>query len=116
MTRKPTRAINKKRALEGGVGAAAAMVARARRNVISHFMSCNAVSTEKAVSFTPSRSIERRILDRYIRAGVIVPTSTSAYYIDVPTYDAYRNNRKRNVGVAMALLALAGGVAVGILG
>jgi hypothetical protein len=79
-------------------------------------MSCNAVSAERAVPFTPTRRIERRMLDRYVRAGVIVPTSGFAYYIDVPSYDAYSNNRKRNVGVAMALLALAGGAIVGIMG
>lgn len=92
------------------------MVARARRNVISHFMSCDAVSAAKAVSYTPRRAVERRMLDRYVRAGVIVPTNGSAYYIDVPSYDSYSNSRKRNVGVAMALLALLGGAIVGIMG
>ncbi len=92
------------------------MVARARRNVISHFMSCDAVSAAKAVSYTPKRLVERRMLDRYVRSGVIVPTTGSAYYIDVPSYDSYSNTRKRNVGVAMALLALAGGAVVGIMG
>jgi len=98
------------------VGAAAAIVARARRNVISHFMSCNAVSAERAVPFTPTRRIERRTLDRYVRAGVIVPTATSGYYIDVPSYDAHIKDRRRNVGFGLAALALVGGAIVGIMG
>ncbi len=92
------------------------MVARARRNVISHCMSCDDVSAAKAVSYTPRRPVERRMLDRYARTGVIVPTKGSACYIDVASNDSYSNSRRRNVGVAMALLAQVGGAVVGMMG
>lgn len=98
------------------MGAAAAIVARARRNVISHFMSCNAVSAEKAVGFTPRRFVERRALERFIRAGVIVRQANDRYFLDVPTYDAHRQSMRGKVGVGLALLALAGGAAAAILG
>lgn len=98
------------------MGAAAAIVARARRNVISHFMSANAVSAETAVGFTPRRAVERRMLDRFIRAGVVVRAPGGGYFVDVPTYDSTANNRRRKVGLAMAILALVGGAAAGILG
>lgn len=97
------------------MGAAAAVVARARRNVISHFLSCNAVSADQAVSFTPRRSIERRMLDRYVRAGVIVPVAKGGYYVDVPTYDAQNGDRRQRIGLAMAALALIGGAVVALV-
>lgn len=98
------------------MGAAAAVVARARRNVISHFMSSDAVSADKAVAFTPRRFVERRALERFIRAGVIVPQGDARYYLDVPTYDAHRRTIRGRVGMGLAMLALAGGAAAAILG
>ena len=97
------------------MGGAAAVVARARRNVISHFMSCNAVSAEKAVSFTPRRAIERRMLDRYVRAGVIVPVAKGGYYVDVPSYDAQNGARRQRIGLVMTALALVGGAVVALV-
>ncbi len=98
------------------MGAAAAIVARARRNVISHFMSSDAVSAEKAVGFSPRRFVERRALERFMRAGVIVAQPGGRYYLDVPGYDAHRQTIRGRVGIGLAMLALAGGAAAAILG
>ncbi|OYY72454.1 hypothetical protein [Sphingomonas sp. 28-63-12] len=97
------------------MGAAAAVVARARRNVVSHFLSCNAVSADSAVGFTPRRAIERRMLDRYVRAGVIVPVAKGGYYIDVPTYDSHNGQRRQRIGLTLAALALVGGAVVALV-
>ncbi|MBX9730818.1 MAG: hypothetical protein K2X59_05770 [Sphingomonas sp.] len=78
-------------------------------------MSCNAVSAEKAVSFTPRRAIERRMLDRYVRAGVIVPVAKGGYYVDVPSYDAQNGARRQRIGLVMTALALVGGAVVALV-
>ena len=71
-------------------GAVAAAMARARRRVVSHFMSRNAVSPEKAVSFSPERRMEQRFFDRLCDKGVIVPAANGTWYLDAPKFDVKR--------------------------
>lgn len=86
--------------------AAAAVVAKARRDVISHFMERNAVSAAEAVQWVPDRAIQRRMLARFLRRGVVVQTADDTYYIDVPAYDRWRRSTRKRAA------ALIGGVAV----
>jgi hypothetical protein len=87
---------------------AAAVLAKARRDVISHFMQCNAVSPAAAVRWVPERRIQRRMLERLARRGVLVETAAETYYLDVPTYDRWKRSVRKRVG-----LLLAGVVAIG---
>jgi len=102
----------------GATAAVAAAMARARRRVISHFMSRNAVSPEKAVSFSPERRMEQRFFDRLCDKGVIVPAAKGTWYLDAPKFDAYQQNRRKRMGMVLAGLAtaLAAGVGIGLLG
>ena len=86
--------------------AAAAVVARARRDVISHFMERNAVSAAEAVRWVPERALKQRMLARFVRRGVVVETGEDTYYLDVPAYDRWRRSRRKRAA------ALIGGVAV----
>ena len=43
--------------------AAAAVVAKARRDVISHFMQANAVSRDSAATWVPNRPLQQRMLE-----------------------------------------------------
>lgn len=86
--------------------AAAAVVAKARRDVISHFMERNAVNAQGAVRWLPERAIQRRMLARFVRRGVIVETGDDSYYLDVPAYDRWRRSTRKRAA------ALIGGVAV----
>lgn len=90
--------------------AAAAIVAKAQRDVASHFMQRNAVSAEAAVSWEPDRRIQRRMLGRLVRRGVIVETAPDTYYLDLPTYDSWRRSRRKRAAVLMG-----GAVAIGAL-
>ncbi|MHA6721453.1 hypothetical protein [Sphingomonas sp. RS2018] len=91
---------------------AAAVVAKARRDVISHFMSRDAVSPEKAVPFKPDRRIRRRMFERLCDAGVLKPGANSGHYLDIPAWDVYGRKRRRRVGALLAAsLAIAGGLA-----
>ena len=89
---------------------ATAAVAVAMRKVTSHLMSNNAVSPESAVAYIPDRHLQRRMLARLVRRGVIVETAPARYYIDIPSYDRWRRGLRRRVAL------LLGGVALAALG
>jgi hypothetical protein len=87
---------------------ATAAVAVAMRKVTSHLMANNAVSRESAVPFIPERYIQRRMLARLVRRGVIVETAPDRYYLDVPAYDAWRRRLRRRIALLMGGVVLAG--------
>ena len=85
---------------------AAAAVGAAMRRVISHLMGANAVSPESAVYFVPERRLQRRVLDRLIRRGVIVETKPETYYIDIPVYDRWRRTLRGRAALAIGGVVL----------
>jgi hypothetical protein len=74
-------------------------------------MSNNAVSRDSAVYFVPDRPLQRRMLARLIRRGVIVETAPDRYYLDVPAYDRWRRGLRQRVAVLMGGLGVAALVA-----
>ena len=90
--------------------AAAAVVAKARRDVISHFMERHAVAPESAVQWVPDRHIQRRMMDRLARRGVLVETADDKYYLDVPAYDSWRRSLRRRAAMTVAGVAIVGAV------
>ena len=87
---------------------ASAAVAVALRRVTSHLMSNNAVSADSAVSYVPDRHIQRRVLARLVRRGVIVETAPDTYYLDVPAYDRWRRGLRRRIALIFGGAMLAG--------
>ncbi|MES2337016.1 MAG: hypothetical protein V4537_02830 [Pseudomonadota bacterium] len=91
---------------------AAAVVAKARRDVISHFMSRDAVSPAQAVPYQPDRRIRRRMFETFQAAGVLKPGAKGGFYLDVPVWDSYSRKRRRRMGAIIAgAIAVAGGLA-----
>ena len=88
--------------------AAAAVVAKARRDVVSHFMQANAVSADSASTWIPDRPLQQRALARFIHRGVIVETSKDTYYLDVPEYDRWSRSRRRRLVFAVLAVSLIG--------
>ena len=78
------------------------------RKVTSHLMSNNAVSADSAVYFIPDRRLQRRMLARLVRRGVIVETEPDHYYLDVPAYDRWRRNLRRRIALIFGGAVLAG--------
>ena len=92
--------------------AAAAVVAKARRDVISHFMQANAVSRDSAATWVPNRPLQQRMLERFLDRGVIVETGKDTYYLDLPEYDRWRRSMRKRLafvvlGVSIAAAVLA---------
>ncbi|MGJ3649534.1 hypothetical protein ACLB0R_13810 [Sphingomonas sp. GlSt437] len=92
--------------------AAAAAATRAREQIISHFMAANAVAVDKAVPFTPGRSLEARQLEELQRAGVIKPAGRGAY-IDIPAYAAWRQQMRKRQSTATVIAVIGACVLIG---
>lgn len=100
----------------GVVAAAGAARARAQRELVSLFMSNNAVGADKAIPFTASRRLEQKCFDRFRDLGIIQPAGNGGYYLDIPAYDAYQRRQRRMVVVILlvGVAAMAIGIAVGV--
>lgn len=92
---------------------AAAALARARRDIQHEFFSRDAVRADRAIAFDPSRHIQRRVFERWQRAGVIREEGGGRYWLDVIAYDI--DQRRRYARIRLALLAVLGLLAVGAL-
>jgi len=84
--------------------AAAAAVARARRDVQHHFFSLDAVRPDRAVEFDPPTGLQRRQFERMRDRGIIHETSQGRYWLDVVAYDVDLRARHRRVKTALIIL------------
>jgi hypothetical protein len=75
-------------------------------------MQANAVDPGSASRFVPDRRIQRRMLGRMVRQGVIVETAPDTYFLDLPAYDDWKRRLRRRiallVGSAAAVAVIAG--------
>lgn len=95
--------------------ATAAIVAKARRDVVSHFMQQNAVSPAQALQWVPDRRIRRRALARFVRQGVLVETGQDTYFLDLPAYDRWRRSTRKRVAMALAGVAAVGALVAALV-
>ena len=92
--------------------AAAAVMAKARRDLVSHFLSRNAVSAANAVAYEPRRRIDRRWFARFKDKGVLIEAKPGRWFIDVRALDEDTQSRRRRAGVLIAgSLVLASAIA-----
>ena len=89
---------------------AAAVVARARREIQHQFFSQDAVRPDRAIRFEPSRHVETRQFERMQRRGIIHEAGAGRYWLDVVAYDIDLRHRHASVKavllIAIAVLAL----------
>lgn len=91
--------------------AAAAVVAKAKREIQHHFFSADAVRPDRAVPFTPSRAIEARQFAQMLDRGIVRQEGADRYWIDIVAYDADRQrrfHRVRTVLIALVILLATG--------
>jgi hypothetical protein len=86
--------------------AAAAAVARARRDVQHHFFSLDAVRPDRAVDFDPPTRLQRRQFERMRDGGIIHDTGDGRYWLDVVAYDVDLRERHRRVKTALIILLI----------
>ena len=100
--------------------AVAAMVARARRDIVRHFTAAGATAPERAVAYDPDAAgrptrIRRRLFRRMTAFGAVREPRPGLFYLDEERLDAFRwSMRKRVVGIlALAGAAVAAAIALG---
>ena len=86
--------------------AAAAAVAKARRDIQHHFFSHDAVRPDRAVSFEPDRMIQQRQFERMRARGIIREASPGLYWLDVVAYDIDLRDRHARVRTVLLILIL----------
>jgi len=92
--------------------AAAAIAARARREVEKLFFDNNAFSAERAVGFDPQVPMQQRYLERLIGEGVVREVEPGRYWLDVP---AYKELRRQRAAWGLRILAVAAAAVIVIL-
>ena len=87
--------------------AAAALIARARREIQHHFFAADAVRPDRAVAFDPGSGIERRQFERMRAADIIREDSPGLYWLDVVAYDvALRRRHQFQRNLLLAVIAI----------
>ena len=92
---------------------AAAVIAKAKRDIQHEFFSQDAVRADRAITFDPSRHVQRRIFERWQRAGVIREADGGRYWLDVVAYDL--DLRSRHKRLRIVLLIIVGLLLVGFM-
>src|SRR5689334_2342791 len=92
--------------------AAAAIVAKARRDVQHHFFCQDAVRPDRAIAFEASKPVQQRQFERMCSRGIIREAGLGLYWLDVVAYDD--DLRRRHTAVRAALLILVAALAVGL--
>ncbi|GAA4025579.1 hypothetical protein GCM10022281_00110 [Sphingomonas rosea] len=87
--------------------AAAAVAARARRLIQHHFFAADAVRPDRAIPFEPGSRVERRTFERYRAAGAIHEALPGRYWLDLPAYDQFLQERFVRVRVALLFVIVA---------
>jgi hypothetical protein len=86
--------------------AAAAMTARARREIQHQFFAADAVRPDRAIAFEPANHFERRQFERLRNRDIVREEGPGRYWLDLPAYDDLLQERHRRVRGAMIVLLL----------
>jgi hypothetical protein len=82
-----------------------ALIARARRQITSHFLVHHATSAEDAVAFVPQRLVVARQFERMQARGIVREAGGGRFWIDTAAYQA-DNDRRRRILVPLALVLI----------
>jgi hypothetical protein len=87
--------------------AAAALTARAKRQIQHQFFRADAVRPDRPIGFSPANGFERRQFARYQSAGVVHEVAPGQYWLDVVAYDVVLRRRHERVRLALLLVIVA---------
>ncbi|MEI6485850.1 MAG: hypothetical protein WCO11_06235 [Sphingomonadales bacterium] len=86
--------------------AAAAVVARAQREIQHHFFAADAVRPDRAVAFAPHSPPQRRMFERWRARGIIRQCDDGRYWLDIVAYDEDLQRRHRRTRLVILVLAV----------
>ena len=95
--------------------AAAAAVAQAQRRIQHEFFHQDAVRPERAIAFEPERMTQRRVWERWERAGIIREVPGGRYWFDVVAYDEWQTQRFTRLRIVLLVLLVGLGIATAAL-
>jgi hypothetical protein len=98
--------------------AAAALTARARREIQHQFFAADAVRPDRAIGFTPANGFEERQFARLRNLDVIREDMAGRYWLDLPAYDVVvraRHERVRAALIAVIVVCAALALSTGLL-
>jgi len=81
--------------------AAAALIARARREIQHHFFAADAVRPDRAVTFEPENRLERSQFEKMRAKDIIREAKPGEYWLDVVAYDIELRQRHRIQKIAL---------------
>ena len=84
--------------------AAAALTARARREIQHHFFAADAVRPDRALPFDPANRFERRQFERMRARDIIREAKPGDYWLDVVAYDVDLRARFRRIRIALLVV------------
>jgi len=90
--------------------AAAALAARARREIQHQFFAADAVRPDRAIAFSPANHFEERQFARLRNRDIVREDMAGRYWLDLPAYDTYlraRHARLRGALLTVVLLFIA---------
>ena len=91
----------------------AAVVARARRQIVTHFTDAGATRPEAAVAFTPGgRRVDRRVFDRMVKFGAVREVKGGLFYLDEKRLAQFRTETLARVLGIMGIAGLAAAAAI----
>ena len=94
--------------------AAAAAIAKARRDIQHYFFSHDAVRPDRAVAFEAARMIEQRQFERMRSRGIIREAKPGFFWLDVVAYDIDLRQRFTRVRTVLLVVILA--LMIGLIG
>jgi hypothetical protein len=93
---------------------AAAVVARARREVREHFETRNADSASRAVEYVAPDHIHQRQFDALVGRGILRATGDGRYWIDRAALRLAEERRRAALKTVLVIVAIGVVVAIGI--
>jgi hypothetical protein len=94
---------------------AAAVVARARREVREYFETRNADSAARAVEYAAPDHIHQRQFDALVGRGILRPTGDGRYWIDREAVRAEEERRRAALKTMLVIIAVVVVIAIGVV-
>lgn len=87
--------------------AAAALTARARREIQHRFFAADAVRPDRAIAFEPANGFERRQFARLRERDIVREDMGGRFWLDLPAYDDLIRERHERVRAILIVVLLA---------